>query len=87
MFRNLITKLLSTFFKNFVLIFCQFLAAMSFVAACRLSLVAMPRLLVAVASLAAGVGSFLLWGTWASFIVACGLSSCGSQALELELSS
>ena len=55
---------------------------MSFVAACRLSLVAMLRLLVAVASLAAGVGSFLLWGTWASFVVACGLSSCGSQALE-----
>ena len=26
-------------------------------------------------------------GTWASVVVACGLSSCGSRALELRLSS
>ena len=60
-FRNLITKLWGTFiFLNFVLIFCQFLAAMSFVASFRPSLVVILGLLVAVASLVAGVGSFLL---------------------------
>ena len=42
------------------LIFCQFLAAMSFVASFRPSLVVILGLLVAVASLVAGVGSFLL---------------------------
>ena len=60
-FRNLITKLWSTFiFFNLVLIFCQFLAVMSFVASFRPSLVVILGLLVVVASLAAGVGSFLL---------------------------
>ena len=75
------------FFFNFVLIFCQFLAVMSFVASCRLSLVVILGLPVAVASLIAGVGSSLLSGVCASFVEACGLRSCGSQALERRLSS
>ena len=41
--------------------------------------------LIAVASLVAD-GAWAL-GVWASVVVACGLSSCGSQALEHRLSS
>ena len=42
------------------------------------------RLLTAVASPFAELGAL---GTWASVVVVCGFSSCGSQALELDLSS
>ena len=48
------------------------------------SLVAVSRLLIAVASLVAEHG---LQGAWALVAVARGLSSCGSQALEHRLSS
>ena len=41
-------------------------------------------LLTAVASVFAGLGAL---GTWASVVVARGFSSCGSRALELDLSS
>ena len=56
---------------------------LSLVAAGRgYSLVAMCRLLTAVASLVAKHG---FQGAWASGLEACGLSSCGSQALERRL--
>ena len=55
------------------------------------------RLLIAVASLHCGArashcGGFSCCGAralgmWASVVVACGLSSCGSRALEYRLSS
>ena len=44
----------------------------------------MHGLLIAVASLVKGHG---LLGAWASVTAACGLSSCGSWALEYRLSS
>ena len=46
--------------------------------------IAVCRLLIAVAS---PVAEHRLQGTWASVVVACGLSSCGSWALEHRLSS
>ena len=49
-----------------------------------LSLVAMHGLLIAVASFAMEHGAL---GTRASVVVACALSSCGSQVLERRLSS
>jgi len=33
------------------------------------------------------VAECILWGAWASVVVACGLGSCNSQALEYRLSS
>ena len=42
------------------------------------------RLLIAVASLCSGAQAP---GAWAAVVVACGLSSCGSWALERRLSS
>ena len=42
------------------------------------------KLLIAVTSLCCGARAL---GTWASVVVACELSSCGSQALESRLSS
>ena len=47
-----------------------------FVAACGLSLVAASGLIIVVASRC----SARALGTWASVVVACGLSSCGTQA-------
>ena len=47
------------------------------------SLVAVPGLLIAMASLLVAPG---LWST-GSIVVACELSNCGSQALEYRLSS
>ena len=49
-----------------------------------LLLVAVHRLLIAVASLCCGAQAL---GARASVVVACGLSSCGSWALERRLSS
>ena len=47
--------------------------------------VAVHGLIIAVASLVAEHGLYL--GAWASVVVACGLSSCASRALERRLSS
>ena len=47
------------------------------------TLVAKQRLFVAVASL---IAEHRIWGTWASVVAACELSSCGSWALEHSLS-
>ena len=49
-----------------------------------LSLVVVPRLLIAVASL---VAQHWLQGVWASGVAAHGLNSCGSRALEHQLNS
>ena len=53
--------------------------------------VAVRGLLIVVVSLAVSTGSrrvgFSSCGTWASVVVAHGLSSCGSRALEPRLSS
>ena len=49
-----------------------------------LSLAVAPGLLIAVASL---VAEHWLRGVWASVVAACGLSSCGSRALEHRLNS
>ena len=78
------------FFLKYIILFiwlCQFFTA---VWGCSLdvvsrdySLVAVSRLLVVVASLAAGHG---LWGSQDSVVVAHVLSSCGSWALEHRLS-
>ena len=50
----------------------------------RLIFVAVFRLLIVVASLCCGARAL---GTWASVVVACRLSSCGSRALKHRLSS
>ena len=77
-------------FKKFIYLF---LAALVFFAACRLSLVAVSRgysLRCGVWASHCGVFSCCgarALGTWASVLVACGLSSCGSWALERRLSS
>ena len=79
------------FFFKFVL-FIYFWLHWDFVAACGLSLVAASGglLFVVVCGLLIEVASHCgAWalGTWASVVVARGLSSCGSRALEHRLSS
>ena len=62
------------------------------VAACGLSLVAARGVTLSCGARVSHRGGFSCCGaralsTWASVVVACGLSSCGSQALEHRLSS
>ena len=69
-----------------------FLAALGFVAVRWLSLVAASGGYSSLWCVGFSLRWLLLWGawalgSWASVVVACGLSSCGLQALERRLSS
>ena len=82
---HMITLCLTFFFKLINL----FLLRWVFLAACRLSLVAVSGGYSSLqASHCGGFSCCRAWalGTWASVVVAHGLNSCGSQALERRLS-
>ena len=79
------------FLKKFIYLFIYFWPRWVFVAVRGLSLVAASGATLHCGARAYRCGGFSCgaWalGTWASVVVACGLSSCGSRALERRLSS
>ena len=76
----------SSFFFFFINLFIYFWLHWVFVAACRLSLVAVSGATLHCGAQGSHCGGFSCcgaWatGVWASVVVACRLSSCGSQAV------
>ena len=92
-------KLINSIFKiylfayfNFLKKFIYFWLRWVFIAACGLSPVAASGATLCCGARASHSGGFFCYrapalGTWASVVVARGLSSCGSRALERRLSS
>ena len=77
---------------NLFILFIYFWLCWVFVAACRLSLVWRAGATLPCGARASHCSGFSCCraralGAWASVVVACGLSSCGSWALERRLSS
>ena len=80
------------FLINLFILFIYFWLRRVFLAARRLSLVAASGGYSSLRARASHCGGFSCCGAralgvWASVVVACGLSSCGSWAVELRLSS